>query len=55
MSNIFEDAWNAGKEWATDNVVEPVKDAATNFVIDQAIENIKDQYSLSWNAWIFSL
>lgn len=45
MSNIFEDAWNAGKEWATDNVVEPVKDAATNFVIDQAIENIKDQYS----------
>ena len=45
MSNIFEDAWNAGKEWATDNVVEPVKDAATNFAIDQVMDNIKDQYS----------
>jgi len=48
MSNIFEDAWNAGKEWATDNVVEPVKDFATDqyidYKVDQYVKSFTDEF-----------
>ena len=44
ITGTAEDAFNAGKEWAGD-VVDDVKDAATNFAIDQVMDNIKDQYS----------
>ena len=44
ITGTAEDAFNAGKEWAG-GVVDDVKDAATNFAIDQVIDNIKDQYS----------
>lgn len=44
ITGTAEDAFNAGKEWAGD-VVDDVKGAATNFAIDQVIDNMKDQYS----------
>lgn len=44
ITGTAEDAFNAGKEWAG-GVVDDVKDAATNFAIDQVMDNIKDQYS----------
>jgi len=50
ITGTAEDAFNAGKEWAGD-VVDDVKNAATNFAIDQAINNMKDQYSFE-NAFV---
>ena len=39
MSNIFEDAWNAGKEWATD-----VKEDAEKYVTKKVIEKKLNDY-----------
>jgi hypothetical protein len=43
MANIFEDAWNAGKEWASDTA-DDVKDWATDKVIDYKIDQIKKDF-----------
>ena len=43
MANIFEDAWNAGKEWASDTA-DDVTDWVEDKVIDYKIDQIKKDF-----------